>query len=104
MNFIKRPRKRQGRCYELAWKHQSDDERFSDWTLVHGEVRGPEGAPTGHAWLESPGGEWTYCPVIDKTLARVLYRRTYAARRSSTWTRKEAAQMALTHGHFGPWP
>jgi hypothetical protein len=52
-----RPKYREGRCYELAYKHLERDERFSadTWSLVHGMVISPgdlNDQPLGHAWLE----------------------------------------------------
>jgi hypothetical protein len=97
-----RPRKRLGRCYELALKHMLSEERFADWRLVHGEVRGPDGSMIGHAWLEADQ------TVFDATLNEFIpsweYRNRVAARALSTYSRKEAARAGVDQGHYGPWP
>ena len=37
-----RPRKRLGRCYELAYNYLHKDDRFVRWRLVHGEIAARE--------------------------------------------------------------
>jgi hypothetical protein len=70
-------RKRQGRCYELAWKMVAYDVRFSEWSLVHGEIVSPigNGQLMGHAWLVLneriyDPGHWRGVPAADHASGR----------------------------------
>jgi hypothetical protein len=98
-----RPRKRDGRCYELAWKYQSDDDRFAEWTLVHGEVAMLINGSTRmlHAWLTNEGK--VYDPVLDRLFNEAAYTQLVAAKSFAWYSRREAAKMVLEHDHFGPW-
>lgn len=92
-----RPRRRHGRCYELAYRFQSDDPA---WLLVHGTVR-INGSHSGHAWLERDGS--VYDVVLDITARRAEYVTRFAAVTLAAYSRKEAAEHALATRHFGPW-
>jgi hypothetical protein len=102
-----RPRKRAGRCYELAYRYLMMDERFSerssdtDWLLVHGEVNGPDGTRIGHAWLEREGE--IYDPVGDEFLPKVQYRMRFAVKNIRKYSRLEVAEAVLACNHLGPW-
>ncbi len=63
-----RVRRRQGRCYELAFKGLL---AAPEWTLVHGTVSNRSAAADQsnaerieHAWLERDGQ--VYCPVHSR--------------------------------------
>ena len=76
-----RPRFRQGRCYELAWRFLVHDSRFvSSWDLVHGEITSPigDGEPIGHAWLISQ--KRVYDPVSDSEWICSDYLAKYGAK------------------------
>jgi len=92
-----RPRKRQGRCYELAFKLLTDD---PTWTLVHG-VANSGGADIGHAWLERDG--WVFDPVLNRSLAWIDYATDRRAVRLASFTAQDAARRAVASGHYGPW-
>jgi hypothetical protein len=99
------PGDRQGRCFELAWKHQNRDERFFfGWTLVHGTVvsRIGDGNRIAHAWLQLD--DTIYDPVFDRTFDRDSYTAEYQAEPITQYTPEEAIRAALAHAHFGPWP
>lgn len=93
-----RPRKRQGRCYELAFKFLMDD---PTWTLVHGRVDS-SGAVIGHAWLERDG--WVFDPVLNRTLLWDDFATRHRAARLASFNGPDAARRALASGHSGPWP
>ena len=60
---LRRVRKRQGRCYELASRVVLR-ERGSGWTLIHGHLHAKvPSVPYSHAWLERDG------EVYDRGLA-----------------------------------
>jgi hypothetical protein len=99
-----RPRYRQGRCYELAFKFQSRDDRFVGWKLVHGEIVRPgDGKSMGHAWLESAGK--IYDPVFDKTYEIESYMTKFQAKAIASYSQSEAIETAMKfeRPHFGPW-
>jgi hypothetical protein len=96
-----RPRTRLGRCYELSWKYQCDDDRFVGWLLVHGEGNSKAGERIGHAWLEF--GDCVFDPVENATYEKTAYYARYGAKCLHTYEPKEAALAATAHGHFGPY-
>ena len=105
---LKRIRKRAGRCYELAhWGlMQASDHGLSDhFVLVHGEINGPPDlAPrTGHAWLESKVDPIVYDAVKDKTMPIDDYYRLLNPTNTTKYAVREAANMAVKTGHYGPW-
>jgi hypothetical protein len=61
-----RPRRRDGRGFELSGRYQLDD---PSWTLVHGSIRtkvitkGNALTRFNHAWLKRDG--WVYDSVLD---------------------------------------
>ena len=97
-----KPRYRQGRCYELAWKYQSRDDRFAEWTLVHGEIISPgDGKLIPHAWLKHR--DKIYDPVHDETFDAEVYLAKYMAKPIASYSREAATKAAVDNGHFGPW-
>jgi hypothetical protein len=96
-----RPRTREGRCYELAWKYLIQDERFANWILVHGQGRGPDGQRIGHAWLEFEGQ--SYDATLDQFFDTTVYQMKFATGIGRKFTAREAAIIASQAGHFGPW-
>lgn len=96
-------RRRAGRCYELSWKYQMDDERFAGWSLVQGEIVFPigNGQSMGHAWLQHDGV--IYDPVPDLTLPAADYIAKYKANAITSYSPEEAALIGARSGHFGPW-
>jgi hypothetical protein len=98
-----RQRDRQGRCFELAWKHQRCP-LFFGWTLVHGTVisRIGDGNRIAHAWLQLEGT--IYDPVFDRMFDRDNYTAEYQAEPITQYSPEAAIRAALAHAHFGPWP
>jgi hypothetical protein len=100
-----RPRFRQGRCYELAWRFLVHDSRFvSSWDLVHGEITSPigDGEPIGHAWLISQ--KRVYDPVSDSEWICSDYLAKYGAKPHERYSRTNAMEIGAKLGHYGPWP
>ena len=96
---IKRIRKREGRCYELAMRGCL---QAPEWELVHGECNGHPGAGTiGHAWLEFDGE--AYCPVLDKTMPIGDFLRMLGAQVHARYMLEDAICLMLRSGHYGPW-
>jgi hypothetical protein len=80
-----------------------NDDRFADWSLVHGEIVSPigNGQPMGHAWLQHDGV--TYDPVPDLMLPAADYIAKYKAAAITSYSPEEAALVGARSGHFGPW-
>lgn len=96
---IKRIRKREGRCYELAMRGCL---QAPEWELVHGECNSRAGSgKIGHAWLEFDGE--AYCPVLDTAMPTGEFLRTLGARSHARYPSEEAAVLLLRSGHYGPW-
>jgi hypothetical protein len=87
----------------LAWKYLTRDERFANWTLIHGEITSPigNGKPMEHAWLEHQ--DKIYDPVHDVEFDSAEYQAKYISKAIGRYSRQEALRAALDHGHFGPW-
>jgi hypothetical protein len=99
------PKNREGRCYELAWRYLIEDERYCHgWKLVQGEVqRRTDRFRFGHAWLISDDDTRVYDPCLDQQLAASDYISIFNASANLKCTPRQAAELILTHGHFGPW-
>lgn len=99
-----RPRKREGRGFELSGRYQMDD---PTWTLVHGTIRarvidkGCASVRFSHAWLKRDG--WVYDSVLDKSYEEARYVALYTAREVATYDHAAAAEMVLAESHWGPW-
>jgi len=93
-----RLRNRVGRCYELSGAAALD---HHDWALVHGTVRGRDGGPIGHAWIERDG--WIYDATTDEAMHVDLFHRKFAAVEQGRWVGEGVAAMVRRHGHWGPW-
>ncbi len=99
-----RARKRQGRCYTLAWKSLVKMEDVGDWRLAHGEVNMIENDDSfraGHAWLESETE--VFDPVINKIFDRAVYYRSRRPTKLDRFSPKEGANMILEQNSYGPW-
>ena len=108
-----RARRREGRCYELAWK-ALHSEAASGFLLVHGKCNDRNGSRIGHAWLLDPDRRVVYDPVLDRRFSVAAYRRDYDAVPERQYTRQQAAEAAIRASkpsrravlalmHFGPW-
>jgi hypothetical protein len=61
---LKRVRKRQGRCYELAYRAMSYEPEAHKWKLVHGSIL--RSMRVAHAWVLLPEVDQIYDPVFNK--------------------------------------
>lgn len=95
-----RPRKRLGRCYELAYNYLHKDDRFVRWRLVHGEI-GEGRLAIGHAWLKR--GALIYDPVLDEFFHAWSYRERFDAVALESFTMSDCLKWIGVHGTYGPW-
>jgi hypothetical protein len=106
MKSLKRIRKRNGRCYELALKAMLDEPGGERFTLVHGRVRQDptlSGAIIGHAWIETGDG-MVYCPSFNRYMPLDEYMAARSAKIERRYTMAEAMTAMGVTGHSGPWP
>jgi hypothetical protein len=100
-----KPRNRQKRCYELAYRYLCWDDRYNDgcWSLVQGEmISKVTGLPYGHAWLMSDSSR-VYDPVHNKEYSKADYAAEFNAIPLMTYSLKEALRTGAEQGHYGPW-
>jgi hypothetical protein len=114
MKSLRRIRKREGRCYELAARailFDPEAVRLS-LVLVHGEINGPPEQTNpghasftriGHAWIEASDGR-TYDPVRDEWMDTPEYVDRAHAVAQKRYTRAEAFHQVATTDSYGPWP
>jgi hypothetical protein len=100
---MKSPRKREGRCYELALRVMLNPEAET-WTLVHGSVVSLSYDPPsriGHAWIELPDGR-IYDPASDRYEAAEKWQAHAII--DQRYSRVEACRIFTVTGcHCGPW-
>jgi len=89
---------REGRCYELAYRHALTDVR---WAVVHGTARYCGEARMGHAWLRC--GDRVYDPVLALGCSVEHFATLVDAREHIAYSARQAAHEALRTGHYGPW-
>lgn len=101
-----RARRRQGRCYELAWK-ALNSEAAAGFLLVHGKCNDRNGSRIGHAWLLDPKSPRLYDPVLDRWFTEGAYRDRFGAVAERQYTLEQAANAAIRANqprmHYGPW-
>ena len=86
---LRRVRKRQGRCYELASRVVLR-ERGSGWTLIYGHLHAKvPSVPYSHAWLERDGE--VYDPVQDLWFSITQFVMIYEAVIDHSYSAKKAA-------------
>jgi hypothetical protein len=103
MDTLKRVRKRDGRCYELAWTALDLEPGGEHFRLVHGKVYNATlDVRMDHAWVVLPDGR-VYDPVFNKYFPWRLYAKWYAAVAEVTYTRREAMAAIVATRHYGPW-
>lgn len=96
---LKEMQSRQGKCYELAWRHAA----FGEGTLVHGELLNPRlGRMMDHAWVITQTG-YVYEPVSDLYFEKDDLYKTFKLKELNTYTPTEARKMALVTKTYGPW-
>jgi len=95
-------KRRQGRCYELAYRamlYEPGAEQFSLFRAAQLPGAGEMIAP--HAWVELDDDR-VYDPVRDKYYTADEYAERYLAVAERRYSRVEAMRMAV-HGRYGPW-
>jgi hypothetical protein len=94
-----RLRKRQGRCYELAWRVMAYSDIAARLTLVHSVVENADSGRFGHACIETDwGGERAFmirCSTTIFSSAPGFAECRYGAAR--------AMELSVAQGHYGPW-
>jgi hypothetical protein len=93
-------RKREHRCFELAWMTILDA-TDSDWRLVHGTVDGGTGQRFPYAWLRK--GTTVYDPVRNEIWDAYTYVVKADGREVAVYTLQEAGKAGWAYKHCGPW-
>ena len=97
-----RPKRRQRRCYELAWRYLAYDNRFAEWTLVHGAISSPiDGCPIGHAWLQKD--DTIYDPAANRKSNAKDWVAAHRAKVICSYSPADAMRIGAQNGHYGPW-
>ena len=97
-----RPKRRQHRCYELAWRYLAYDDRFAEWTLVHGAISSRiDCDPIGHAWLQKD--DTIYDPVTNRKSDLLDWVAENGAKAICSYSHAEAMRIGGESGHYGPW-
>ena len=100
---MRRIRKRQGRCYELAGRVMLNEDGSETFTLVHGEVSsGFAWRRIGHAWIELPDGS-VYDPVLNEFMTKAGFDSRAKPSKCQRYTCMQAARLIGHAGHSGPW-
>jgi hypothetical protein len=95
-------RDHRGYCYEMAFKYLATQRDEPALRLVHRTLR-IVGNPYAHAWVEL-SDVWVFDPAAQRFYDREAYYRELQAEAERVYTATEAGQLALTTGHYGPWP
>jgi hypothetical protein len=97
----RKPRKRQGRCFELALLVMLRDPDADELVLVHGCVR-MFGLLIAHAWIETEDGK-IYDPVDDTIEPAEQYVARTGAIIERRYSQMEAMHPTSKAIHYGPW-
>jgi len=100
-SYLKEPiKERAGRCYELAWRHITEQ---NEGTLIHGQVWSPKlGKMIDHAWVETETG-FIYEPESDSYYPKDWLYKTYKIKEFNTYTPDQARIMSVRTNKYGPW-
>jgi hypothetical protein len=91
-------------CYQAAFRFLT---KHPEYVLVH--AVSAMLLDTGHAWIETPDRQTVLevCrhPLIGtrREIPAAEYYEAIGARNLSTFTLKDACNMALVANHYGPW-
>jgi len=104
---IKKPARR-GDCFEAAGRYVSDHFGEKGLVLVHGEVEGSEGGEIeglryGHAWVEEGNTVIEVANGNHLRIPKALYYLFGKVGKTHRYAGREALEMMLSHGHYGPW-
>ena len=105
MQSLRRVRKRQGRCFELAFKIMFEEPGAERFTLIHGGVcfqHPPSENMVAHAWVELGDGR-IFDPVLNEYMSRSAYTATRHAVIERQYNRLQAIELMSKTGHTGPW-
>jgi hypothetical protein len=105
MQCLRRIRKRDGRCFELAIKVMEEEPGATGFTLAHGRftrhpILPPEKAI--HAWIEIDPNT-IYDPVTDQIAEKKIYEDQFGAVAEARYSRDEAISKMIETGTYGPW-
>jgi len=98
---LRRPKKTQGRCYELSGQIVCRADKAMALALVHGEVSRKIGKRIGHAWVEK--GNLVYDVVLDQFFSVSHYYEKFGVKVVSRYFWQEAAKQVIRFKHWGPW-
>ena len=101
MKSLKRIRKRQHRCFELAMKAMLDEPGADRFTLVHGNVA-PGSLRYAHAWIELGDG-CIYDAVTDTYEPTDQFMAKNRAVVEHRYSRLEACLVCGVAHVWGPW-
>ena len=91
-----------GNCFEDNLMTLLCDERFRDWSLVHGiAIRISDGLPFSHAWLERDG--WVFDASHQKMVPSAIF---YEVGKVSVTVKHDLDEARVSldlHEHCGPW-
>ena len=100
---MRRIRKRQGRCYELAARVMLNEDGSETFTLVHGVVSsGFAWRRVGHAWIELPDGK-VYEPVLNEYMTKAGFDSRAKPSECQRYAYMQAMKLLGHTGTFGPW-
>ena len=104
-----RDKKGNGDCYQVGCKAMFDmaldPTLINDWRLCHGTVWHPKVGWHGHCWIEIAHG----LIVVDgsnghsATVMSANYYRIGKIKNVKKYTGKEARELILQEGTYGPW-
>jgi hypothetical protein len=98
-----RARKREGRCFELAWRSLAELEEPTPWLLVHGSVRTAASSleRIAHAWLETETE--VFDPIKNRFFDKADWYAFHNASVVASYDRQAAFAASAPQGHYGPW-
>src|SRR5262245_299665 len=105
MQSLRRVRKRQGRCFELAFKIMFEEPGAERFTLIHGGVCFQHPASenmVAHAWVELGDGR-IFDPVLNEYMSRSAYTAKMHAVIERQYNRLQAIKLMAETRHTGPW-
>jgi hypothetical protein len=97
-----RPRRTQGRCFELAYRFFLAIEMPDGFSLIHGTVVSILRERLAHAWAELPGNR-VFDGVAQGVYQRDSYYTMLSAIAERRYTRTEFLNGAIQARSYGPW-
>lgn len=79
--------------------------RYSDWTLVHGEVVSQQDKKRfGHCWLEKGDQVMDFSNNRELKVNKAVYYAIGQIRKTYKYNFKEFIAKITEYEHWGPWP